>query len=166
MAGNQPVDPQQNSYVANEAADAFLIEKGKCCSSINLGVYLPMRRTVIFLLLSIASTSGAGADEWYGPEYARCRDQSTAGIVQCVDALTKTWDGRLNRAYQTLMVQQDPKQKQALRDAQRLWIKYRDANCGFYAGGPGTISQVKAAECLRVMTKQRTIELEQEFGDR
>jgi uncharacterized protein YecT (DUF1311 family) len=51
----------------------------------------------------------------------------------------------------------------ALRNVQRLWIKYRDANCGFYAEAPGSISQVAAAECLRLMTKQRALELEQQL---
>jgi uncharacterized protein YecT (DUF1311 family) len=124
-----------------------------------------MRSIAILLLLFAASAACAEDGEWYGLEYAPCRNLSTIGIVQCVGALTKTWDGRLNRAYKTLMAQQDPDQKQALRDAQRLWIKYRDANCGFYAGSPGTIRQVKAAECMRVMTKQRTIELEEELRE-
>jgi uncharacterized protein YecT (DUF1311 family) len=125
-----------------------------------------MRHTTIFILFCFAAAVHAESVEWYGPEYARCRDQPTVGIVSCTAALTKTWDGRLNRAYKALMAQQEVGQKQALRDAQRLWIKYRDANCRFYAQSAGSISQVAAAECMRVMTKQRAIELEQDLGDR
>ncbi len=120
-----------------------------------------MRQATLCILLAVTAAAHAESGEWYGPEYATCSDKSTTGIVDCTAALTKTWDGRLNKAYKALIAQEEGDQKQALRDVQRLWIKYRDANCGFYAGGQGTISQVAAAECMRVMTKQRALELEQ-----
>jgi uncharacterized protein YecT (DUF1311 family) len=123
-----------------------------------------MRQLAISSLFVVTAAAHAVSGEWYGPEYAKCSDKPTAGIVSCTATLTKTWDGRLNKAYQALMAQQEAGQKQALRDVQRLWIKYRDANCGFYAQGAGSISQVAAAECMRVMTKQRAIELEQDLG--
>ena len=123
-----------------------------------------MRQVAICIFLSVTAAAHAESGEWYGPEYARCDDKPTTGIVECTAALTKTWDGRLNKAYKALMAQEEGKQKQTLRDVQRLWIKYRDANCGFYAQGAGTISQVAAAECMRVLTKQRALELEQALG--
>jgi uncharacterized protein YecT (DUF1311 family) len=124
---------------------------------------IAMKVFTLVVLLCFAAVAHAGGVEWYGTEYARCRDQPTSGIVSCVADLTKTWDNRLNRAYKTVMARQDASRKTALRDVQRLWIKYRDANCGFYAEGPGSISQVTAAECLRFMTKQRALELEQQL---
>jgi len=56
--------------------------------------------------------------------------------------------------------QESDKQRARLRAAQRLWIQYRDANCGFYALGEGTISRVEAAECMRSMIEARARELE------
>ncbi|ANV99333.1 lysozyme inhibitor LprI family protein [Bradyrhizobium icense] len=53
-----------------------------------------------------------------------------------------------------------PQQRERLRAAQRLWIQYRDANCGFSAAGEGSIAGVEAAECLRVMTQLRYNELD------
>jgi uncharacterized protein YecT (DUF1311 family) len=44
--------------------------------------------------------------------------------------------------------------------AQRLWVQYRDANCGFYGVQDGSIRQVQAAECIRSMTEDRAHELE------
>jgi uncharacterized protein YecT (DUF1311 family) len=123
-----------------------------------------MKQAVIFALLFVGASAYVESSEWYGPEYARCSSKSTAKIVSCTAALTKTWDRKLNQAYKALMAQQETDQKKALRDAQRLWIKYRDANCGFYAQSSGSISQVAAAECLRVMTKERAVELEQAIG--
>lgn len=114
-------------------------------------------------LIGLLSVSQAQGVEWYGPEYAKCSEQPTVGIVSCVADLTQTWDGRLNRAYKALMAGLDKGRKSALREVQRLWISYRDANCGFYAEGAGSISRIEAAECMRLMTKQRALELEQQL---
>ena len=81
-------------------------------------------------------------------------------IVDCVAKLTKTWDRRLNASYKALVERSEAEQKEPLKAAQRLWVQYRDANCRFYAVGPGTISQVEAAECVHFMTQQRTCEIE------
>jgi hypothetical protein len=43
-----------------------------------------------------------------------------------------------------------------------LWVRFRDANCDYYAGGEGTIRQVKTAMCLRTLTRSRALELEEE----
>jgi type I restriction-modification system DNA methylase subunit len=55
----------------------------------------------------------------------------------------------------------DPAKKNALLDAQRAWIKYRDANCAFWddpAGGQS--AAVTAKECILTMTADRASELE------
>jgi len=73
---------------------------------------------------------------------------------------TKVWNERLNRAYRNLPQRLDAGQLDPLKDAQRLWIKYRDANCAFYGSQDGTIRQIQAAECVCSMTKDRALELE------
>ena len=115
-----------------------------------------MKRTALMLLLAMPGFCTA---EMYGAEYEQCNKASTAGIVECVQHQAKQWDRRLNSAYKDLMARSDPAQQMPLKAAQRLWIKYRDANCGFYAAGEGSIRQIESAECLRAMTKQRTCEL-------
>lgn len=95
----------------------------------------------------------------YGADYEACQ-QSGAEIVDCVKASAKTWDRRMNGAYKALMSRSDAAQKEPLKAAQRLWVEYRDANCGFYAAGGGSLAPVATAECLRAMTQQRACELE------
>ena len=68
-------------------------------------------------------------------------------------------DHRLNAAYKALQARIEAAQRQPLLSAQRLWVQYRDANCGFY-GVLGSIRQVQAAECIRSMTEDRAYELE------
>lgn len=111
-------------------------------------------------VLCLAFVAPASAQMMYDAEYEACNQQSTVEIVECVNGKAQAWDRRLNGAYKALMSQSDPGQKAPLKTAQRLWLQYRDANCGFYASGEGSLSQIAAAECLRAMTRQRACELE------
>jgi uncharacterized protein YecT (DUF1311 family) len=121
-----------------------------------------MSKTPALTLSSLAIAfvgSDAGA-EWYGPDYQRCAERPTAQLVVCVNDRAAYWDRELNTAYQQLRARQTRQQRERLRTAQRLWIQYRDANCGLYAAGEGSIAHVEAAECLRAMTQLRYSELD------
>lgn len=113
---------------------------------------------VVFLAVAMPAQIGA---EMFGPNYRPCGDApSTLAILACVQEKAETADRRLNAAYRALRERIDPAQSQKLREAQRLWIRYRDANCAFYAAQEGSIGRVQAAECLRAMTEDRAQELE------
>ncbi len=116
-----------------------------------------MTRLIFLLLLALPVPSLA---EMYDAEYQKCNKLTTVGIVDCVGVATKNWDRRLNDSYRALMERSEVEQQAPLKATQRLWIKYRDSNCAFYAYGPGTIAQIHAAECMRAMTKARTCELQ------
>jgi uncharacterized protein YecT (DUF1311 family) len=97
----------------------------------------------------------------FGPGFQPCGDKtSTLALVECVQAKTTAADQRLNAAYKALQGRIDAAQRQPLLAAQRLWVEYRDANCGFYGVEDGSIRQVQAAECIRSMTEDRARELE------
>ena len=81
-------------------------------------------------------------------------------MTECSAAQAKAWDQRLNAAYQRLGKQVEPSQKTPLVDAQRLWIRFRNSNCGFYGAASGSIAHVAAANCVQRMTRQRACELE------
>ena len=87
-------------------------------------------------------------------------DGSTYEIVECLRAKTAQWDNRMTTAYQRMLNAGEPKQREQLRVAQRLWIQYRDANCLYYGLGEGTIARVEAGDCMLRMTQSRAIELE------
>jgi uncharacterized protein YecT (DUF1311 family) len=55
---------------------------------------------------------------------------STIGMSACTEAETAIWDGYLNAHYKARMAQLTQDQRTALRDAQRAWIAFRDADCG------------------------------------
>ena len=75
-------------------------------------------------------------------------DGSTYEIVECLRAKTVQWDNRMTTAYQRMLNAGEPKQREQLRVAQRLWIQYRDANCLYYGLGEGTIARVEAGNCM------------------
>jgi uncharacterized protein YecT (DUF1311 family) len=96
-------------------------------------------------------------------EYFTCLDKAngvTFAMIDCIVAETSRQDTRLNENYKSLTSKVSPKRKQPLLDAQRAWIRFRDANCKFY-GDPagGTSARLSANECLLNITADRAEEL-------
>ncbi len=87
--------------------------------------------------------------------------QTTLDITRCAGRETAAWDALLNRWYKALRAGLDPAAARSLRDAQRAWIKFRDADCAFayelWAGG--SMRTVAGAFCQRDRTATRAIEL-------
>jgi uncharacterized protein YecT (DUF1311 family) len=82
-------------------------------------------------------------------------------MIDCILAETKQQDARLNENYKRLMSKLSEERKKALLEAQRAWIRFRDANCTFWddpAGGQS--AAVTAKECILTMTADRASELE------
>lgn len=126
---------------------------------------MPMQRcfltfAIAFILAGPASGQSAvsGIDHWYGEEYQKC-DGSTVDIVECVGKLHEQWDRRLNAAYRAMMAE-GGERASLLRDAQRKWIAFRDADCDWYGAGEGTIARIEAVTCAYALTRDRALELE------
>ena len=126
----------------------------------------PMIRSTIAasaLLLSLCASAYAADNA----ALKKCMDSAntTADMVNCNARQTKVQDERLNRAYKTALAAQEGARKQQLQDVQRLWIKYRDANCAFAGSATGgTIDQVNGSGCVLDMTQTRAQELEDLVG--
>ncbi|WP_206513286.1 lysozyme inhibitor LprI family protein [Pelagibacterium montanilacus] len=89
---------------------------------------------------------------------------TTMGIAACLMAESAVWDDRLNTAYGALRDGLADAPADSLRDAQRAWIAFRDADCAFqYAlWGEGTMRQIAGASCVLDHTARRAIALEVE----
>ena len=113
-------------------------------------------------ITAAAALIGAAAFAFVGDqgEPEQSCDGSTYEMVECLKAKTAQWDKRMTIAYQRALKDAQPKQRDQLRVAQRLWIQYRDANCLYYGLGEGTIARIEAGECMRSMTEARAKELE------
>jgi uncharacterized protein YecT (DUF1311 family) len=113
-------------------------------------------------IIAAAALIGAAAFAFAGEQGdadAGC-DGSTYEMAECLKAKTAYWDKRMTIAYQGTLKEAEPKQREQLLVAQRLWIQYRDANCLYYGLGEGTIARIEAGECMRSMTEARAKELE------
>lgn len=104
-----------------------------------------------------------------------CQEQSggstTIGIADCIQAETAMWDVILNEEYKWTQMANETADEQgfsqvldrsdALRDAQRAWIAFRDADCTarYAMWQDGTIRTIVGANCHLTMTAQRAIEL-------
>lgn len=115
------------------------------------------------LLLAVCGTAAA-ADN---PALKKCMDgaNTTAEMVGCNVKEAKVQDARLNKAYKIALAAQEGNRRDQLQDLQRLWIKYRDANCAFAGSATGgTIDQVNGSGCVLDMTQARAQELEDLVG--
>jgi uncharacterized protein YecT (DUF1311 family) len=120
-------------------------------------------RVLRIAVISAAALLGAAAFAFAGEqgEPEQHCDGSTYEIVECLKAKTAQWDKRMTIAYQQALKDAEPKQREQLRVAQRLWIQYRDANCLYYGLGEGTIAGIEAGYCMKELTQTRALELEQ-----
>lgn len=83
-------------------------------------------------------------------------------ITACSVIAYKAADQALNETYKVIMPSLTNPQREKLRDAQRAWIRFRDANCeqqAFDTRG-GTIYQAVKNDCLTRITWQRHYELQ------
>jgi uncharacterized protein YecT (DUF1311 family) len=133
-------------------------------------------RLPAMLLASIcmlAPFASATAEE----EWICDKAMSNAETRQCADREFKKHDAELNRLYKKLLEnaadQGDVQQGygvpplEALKQAQRAWVAFRDANChwkstSFYGG---TGQSVIMSSCLAIATRDRVEELKGSMQD-
>ncbi len=95
--------------------------------------------------------------------YNQCMDKasSTVAMSSCIQAETQLQDQRLNKVYKQLITKLESGPQKSLRDVQRQWIAYRDANCKFHVqASGGTMAQLEGGMCVLDMTRERAAELE------
>lgn len=121
-----------------------------------------MSRFALPLLLFLSSAAFGQGDE----EKCCC---STVEVAACLARSYKEADGMLNRTYRDALAavaryytEQDA---QNLKDAERLWVAYRDAACKAESGlwGAGTGAPGARVVCLIRLTRIRTDELKRAY---
>jgi len=132
-----------------------------------------MRKLLLALIsiLLLASLSTAQEQPQHPIDKAldACIDKngSTAGMVECTDKAYAAWDKELNKNYGELMRVLNPKQKEALRQAQLEWIKYRDLEFksidSVYDTLEGTMYIPMRISAHLEVIKKRALELKDRF---
>src|SRR5437868_2127442 len=114
-----------------------------------------MKKTLLSALLLTASLAAQADETLLTKPSGACMnrpDVTTAGMHACISAETARQDKSLNAAYKSLQQVIAPARKPKLLDAQRAWLKFRDANCGFQADPDGgTIAGLNASACVMQM---------------
>jgi uncharacterized protein YecT (DUF1311 family) len=123
-----------------------------------------------FLLLGVLSLSlpfhaVKASDESFSPAFKKCMSNSngiTVAMRDCYNDEIIKQDARLNKNYKAFLASQDSDTKKAFVEAQRLWLKYRDANCNALMAteAGGTLALLVGESCNLKMTAQRADELE------
>ena len=123
-----------------------------------------LKRFCATLAIAAVSSAASAHETGLSKQYTACMDKAggtTFGMIECITTENQRQDSQLNKAYMALMADLPPPRKVHLQDAQRAWIKYRDANCAFYADPDGgTLARVNANSCMLTATAERARELE------
>ena len=117
-------------------------------------VSLLLAMLAVFCVCGTGAAEGA-AEEELAPGYGQCMDkaQTTSDYVECADEAFCYWDAILNENYQRIMKQCPYDTDEAcaayvgkLREAERAWLRYRDATAGFLSQKlGGTYDRVEAS---------------------
>ena len=106
----------------------------------------------------------AAGEKDMSQEYLTCINKSngvTSEMLGCISAEYDRQDARLNENYKRLMSKLSPKRREGLLEAQRAWLKFRDANCSFYYDPEGgSAAHLAGTDCTLNATAERATELE------
>lgn len=116
----------------------------------------------------LSSSAGAAPGGAYSRAYESCMASGdaaqgiTSGIMDCTGEEIDRQDARLNQAYVMVMRRLPPARKAALREAERRWIRARDARCRKQAAseGGGSLAGILYNECILGETVERRLWLE------
>jgi uncharacterized protein YecT (DUF1311 family) len=98
-----------------------------------------------------------------------CNDAQTQSQMNvCASTSAANADKKLNLIYQQIQSRLNNfQQKKSLTETQRIWIKFRDAQCAFeksfYSGG--SIAPTIYYSCLSELTEQRNNQLQNMLND-
>jgi uncharacterized protein YecT (DUF1311 family) len=119
-----------------------------------------MKKIKVILTLGLFTTTSLMA--------LNCSDSATQReLNECAYQETKMADKEIGRVYQLLMSRLDKEGQTKLRDAQRKWIKFKEANAEFAADAyrGGSMEGMVYTNAIKESTIQRTKELKVLFED-
>jgi uncharacterized protein YecT (DUF1311 family) len=115
-----------------------------------------IRVTILATLALLAAGPARAAGE-------NCADAATQGAANaCAARELAAVDARLNAAYNQVIgrLKAEPAARAALLDAQRAWLRFRDAECAFATvNGGGSVLPFLDARCQARLTGERLRQL-------
>lgn len=125
-----------------------------------------LQRILGALLVAGALAAPALADDdQIDADLEACLDNemTTQGMVECYGATYEAWDAALNDVYAALRETLTSDEAAALRDAQRAWIAFRDAESTFLGSletpDRGTMMRITVNAMMTDVVKARVLAL-------
>ncbi|AQS88700.1 hypothetical protein AA101099_2355 [Neoasaia chiangmaiensis NBRC 101099] len=119
-----------------------------------------MKRVLFLLLAALEATPGMASDF---DTCLKAADSIDPRIMDCQDKELIRQNAALNASYSKLLTQLRtiPLAESKLRDSERAWIKFRDANCDLIPAvfGDGSADRINYNDCVIDITSARVIEL-------
>lgn len=118
----------------------------------------------IFVIALVAFAGSAFAEPRYTAAYTPCMERSggvTSAMIQCIGDEFVLQDRRLNATYKKVLAALPAQRRPALVKAQRAWIAFKQADCGFaYDPDGGSAARIVANDCNLRMTAERADQLD------
>ena len=90
-------------------------------------------------------------------------NQTTIGMISCIQVALEEWDAELNKYYKLLIETLKADEEKNLRTAQRQWLVFRDKEFEFietmYGNMSGTMWDIVRTDCKNNFVRQRALEL-------
>ncbi len=98
-------------------------------------------------------------------QYAACMEKAAATVdmLDCMAAEETLQDARLNTMYKDLMKKLPKERAEKLKEAQRAWIKFRDAHAMYLSSGEGTAAGLVGSDWMVISTAERATQLANEL---
>lgn len=93
------------------------------------------------------------------------KDYTTVGMRVAMNTAREKWDQEMNQIYTQLMSRLNKEQKTSLRESQRVWLKFRDAEgkviSNIIASKEGTMWQLTATSEGMELVRARALQLKE-----
>jgi len=132
-----------------------------------------LKRTLIIFLPLLLSFNLSASDsdktqtvKRIDAEFDKClstKPKHTNSLSECATLSTVSWDKELNSRYKKLIKTLNSSEEAALRQSQRQWIRFRDAELQYlqevFQNSPSTSNELYFAEAHLNLVKQRALSL-------
>jgi uncharacterized protein YecT (DUF1311 family) len=134
----------------------------KCIKNIKITTYI--FTSLIIGISNISHAETSYESNGLSKQFAKCMDKAEGAnsvMIECISAENIKQNLRLSKAYKQALLALSDAQKKQLADIQKIWIKYREDNCNFYATlTGGRMDEVNSNECSMFTNANRAMELE------
>lgn len=120
--------------------------------------YLRMVYPALALMAATPALSAPATSPVSDVPPASCETQATTvEMVECADWHFAVADRWLNQEFKATVSALEPTPKEKLREAQKAWLKFRDAQCAAErdAAEGGTMASILEIDCRAALTQER-----------